>query len=233
MKIRGQIDWECRIVYESGVLKASDADLALAGGFDGILVGEGVVRNPELIGELLERQKNEGSAGTEHSSMPDSPWKALGARWKPGRPLVKICGLTNKEDFDLAVAEGADLCGFILAPSPRQTNTDFIRSLPESPALKVGVVVLEENEELPGDIGELLDEGFLDLIQYHGKESPLQVAAGSLAPGRKGHGYKALRVKSVEDLDRIADYYPRPCLLDAFVKGQARRYGQTDRGFTG
>jgi len=36
------------------------------------------------------------------------------------RPLVKVCGLTREEDVAVAVAAGADLCGFILeSASPR------------------------------------------------------------------------------------------------------------------
>lgn len=98
----------------------------------------------------------------------------------------------------------------------------------------MGVVVLEEDEGLPPFVRRLLEDGYLDLIQYHGKESPMTVAGltdgegpgGDETAGLEGRGYKALRIRGEEDLDRMGDYYPRPCLLDAFVKGQAGGTGK-------
>ncbi len=201
LKIRSFIDWDARIVYESGILTDRDGAFAVNAGFSGLLVGEGVVRDPSLIGKLKKRLENAGTEGRH------SPFSRLCDRYTPGKPLVKICGLARKEDFDLAVELGADMTGFILAPSPRQTTPDFIRSLPSSEALKVGVVVLKEGEELPKEIQSLLDEGYLDFIQFHGSETPGTVG---------NRGYKALRIKTTEDLDRMEEYYPLPCLLDAF-----------------
>ncbi len=215
LKIRGLITWECKVVYESGILKSDDGAFALDAGFAGLLVGEGVVRNPELIGELTGLMKEYSEPEIRREI---SPWARLCERWDEGRPLVKICGLTNKEDFDQAVHLGADLCGFILAPSPRQTAPEFIRTLPHTSALKVGVVVLGEDEPLPGDIASLLAEGHLDLIQFHGRESDYTVG--------KYPGYKALRIRSLEDLDAMDSYYPRPCLIDAFAEGQAGGTGK-------
>ncbi|MDC7233854.1 MAG: bifunctional indole-3-glycerol phosphate synthase/phosphoribosylanthranilate isomerase, partial [Spirochaetales bacterium] len=211
LKIRSMISWDCRVVYESGILTKEDGAFAWNAGFAGLLVGEGVVRNPSLIGEL--KQIIASPAASDRS-----PWSRLCARWKGKKPFVKICGLTNREDFDQAVSLGADLCGFILAESPRKTDPDFIRSLPKSRALKVGVVVLEEGADLPAEIGALLEDGSLDLIQFHGSEDP-----GML---HRYEGYKALRIRSAEDLDRMDDYYPRPCLIDAFSAHQAGGTGK-------
>jgi indole-3-glycerol phosphate synthase/phosphoribosylanthranilate isomerase len=52
MKTRAWADYETEFVYESGIFRDLDAQLAGANGFAGILVGEGVVRRPELIVEL-------------------------------------------------------------------------------------------------------------------------------------------------------------------------------------
>ena len=211
LKVRGLITWECCVIYESGILKNEDGAFALDAGFQGLLVGEGVVRNPSLIPELKELMKRTAPA------LPNS-WARLCSRWEEGRPLIKICGLADREDFDQAVHLGADLCGFILAPSPRQTSPEFIRSLPRTSALKVGVVVLAEEEPLPGDIASLLAEGYLDMIQFHGSESEHTVS--------KYPGYKALRIRREEDLEVMESYYPRPCLIDAFAEGQAGGTGK-------
>ena len=48
-----RVDWECRLVFESGIYAAEQVQTALHGGFSGILVGESVVRSPERIPELI------------------------------------------------------------------------------------------------------------------------------------------------------------------------------------
>ena len=58
------------------------------------------------------------------------------------RPLVKVCGLTRREDVDAAVDAGADLVGFVLArESPRRA--DELLDAPET-VLRVAVFVGEE-----------------------------------------------------------------------------------------
>jgi indole-3-glycerol phosphate synthase/phosphoribosylanthranilate isomerase len=81
---------------------------------------------------------------------------------------------------------GADLIGFILAPSKRQVDPAFVRHAPKTRALKVGVVVLEPGQTVPDDIAALVDEGFLDALQFHGKEDP------SLVDAWAPRGYKAI-----------------------------------------
>ncbi len=84
---------------------------------------------------------------------------------------VKICGITNMNDANMAVDSGADALGFIFASSPRSTSPetarDIIQALP--PFVKsVGVFVDED----PAVIEELIDTCGLDLVQLHGSESP-------------------------------------------------------------
>ena len=51
--LRASIDWETRVVFESGMRSREHAAFASGAGFEGILVGEAVVRRPELVGELI------------------------------------------------------------------------------------------------------------------------------------------------------------------------------------
>ncbi len=52
--LRAGIDWRCSTVFESGIGSREDALVALSAGFDGLLVGESVVRRPELAAELRQ-----------------------------------------------------------------------------------------------------------------------------------------------------------------------------------
>ena len=114
------------------------------------------------------------------------------------------------------------MLGFILAPSPRRVEPDFIAGLKDLDIPKIGVVVLEEGEDLPEDVKALLERGALDGIQFSGSESP-----GIL---ERYPGYKALRPRSPEDLSRIPEYGPAPVLLDAWrpdaMGGTGERIGR-------
>jgi len=87
-------------------------------------------------------------------------------------PKIKICGITNQEDADLAVQEGADALGFVFYPqSPRYVQPavaqHIIASLPPF-VLPVGVFV---NHEL-AMVQRVFDDCGLALAQLHGDESP-------------------------------------------------------------
>ncbi len=87
-------------------------------------------------------------------------------------PKIKICGITNLEDAQVAVEAGADAIGFIFyQKSPRYVQSaiakSIIRHLPPF-ILPVGVFV---NESLEG-VREIFDTCGLALAQLHGDESP-------------------------------------------------------------
>ena len=155
-----QIDWPATLLFESGVRSAEDAALARSSGYDGVLVGESVVREPSLVGDIAAQLR-----------VSVSPfWKRMLGRGPDGAtvtPLVKICGLTTQQDAEHAAACGADALGFILADSKRRASAATVRSVPDLGVPKVGVVVDEV-----GEAAELLAEGALDALQLHGDEPP-------------------------------------------------------------
>ena len=86
--------------------------------------------------------------------------------------IVKICGITNLEDANIAVDLGADVLGFIFVPSsPRYIPPDkaasIIAHLPAS-LTKAGVFVNAGREEILSAI----KKSGVNLLQLHGDESP-------------------------------------------------------------
>ncbi|MBD3872469.1 MAG: bifunctional indole-3-glycerol phosphate synthase/phosphoribosylanthranilate isomerase, partial [Acidobacteria bacterium] len=81
---------------------------------------------------------------------------------------IKICGMTRREDAEVAVAAGADLVGFIFVPgTPRaldEARLDWIREV--KGAETVGVFRDAPLERILS-IRDLLD---LNWVQLHGDE---------------------------------------------------------------
>jgi phosphoribosylanthranilate isomerase len=89
---------------------------------------------------------------------------------------VKICGLTQAEDAELAVELGADAVGFIFWPkSPRVTTIANVRAIGRSlPGFvtRVGVFV----NAPPDEVAATAAEAGLDAVQLHGDEDVAQYA---------------------------------------------------------
>ncbi len=85
--------------------------------------------------------------------------------------LVKICGITNIDDAQVAVESGADMIGLIFyPPSPRYVTPEQARRIVESlpPALPaVGVFVNETVET----VRRITRESGVRMVQLHGEES--------------------------------------------------------------
>lgn len=85
--------------------------------------------------------------------------------------MVKICGITNRDDALAAVEAGASALGFNFYPkSPRylspQAAQAIVAELPPT-VLKVGVFVDETNPAIQA----ILREAALDIAQVHGKQT--------------------------------------------------------------
>ncbi len=198
--LKAKIDWPAKLVYESGILGEEDSRLAASSGFDCVLVGEAVVRKPALVREITIGMENPGG----------SFWEELYAR--SHRPLVKICGITGDSDFAAAAEFGADLIGFIFAPSPRRVDAGLLRSLGQRSAgrpLRVGVVISTDLNDPGNDAIELFQEGLLDAVQFHGDEEPSACYRTAFPY------YKALSLSAVGQVDRIRRYRSPRVLVDA------------------
>jgi len=135
---------------------------------------------------------------------------------------VKICGLTNYDDAALALELGADILGFVLAPSPRRVEpaqaARILARLRAEGRLAgretVGVFV----NEAPEAMAAAMAETGLDFAQVHGDEAPADCAALSFP------WYRALRIASPEDAGRASDWDCGRILVDAL---SASGYGGT------
>jgi phosphoribosylanthranilate isomerase len=86
--------------------------------------------------------------------------------------FVKICGITNQVDAELAIAAGADALGFNFWPGSRRylepaKAADWIGELPDT-VVRVGVVV-DPTESYATTIAAI---NGIDVLQLHGAESP-------------------------------------------------------------
>jgi phosphoribosylanthranilate isomerase len=86
---------------------------------------------------------------------------------------IKICGITSLEDAYLCSSEGADALGFIFSQkSPRYIKKDRAKKIIDNLdpfIVKVGVFVDEDKDKV-FDLASYLN---LDVLQFHGKESPV------------------------------------------------------------
>ena len=131
------------------------------------------------------------------------------------RVRVKICGLTRASDVSACVAAGVDALGFVFfAESPRAVGVAAMPALLAAVPPFVQTVGLFVNPER-GWVEEVLDAVPLDLLQFHGDESPEFCASF----GRPW--IKAVRVRPGLDLLQYCDRYAaaRGVLLDAFHPG--------------
>ncbi len=88
------------------------------------------------------------------------------------RTRVKICGITRVEDALAAAAAGADAIGFVFcASSPRAVSVATARAICDVLPAFVTTVGLFVDAE-PHAVRETLDGVPLDLLQFHGTETP-------------------------------------------------------------
>ena len=223
LALRPAIDWETTLVYESGVRGPEGILVARSGGFDAVLVGEAAVRGPEGVpalqaaldsplarrdfwARLAERLAARLGAGQHAGVRAD-----LLAGVKPGgaglRPLVKVCGLTRAPDARLAAGLGADLLGFVFAPSPRRADPALLRELRDLRVSKIGVVTEPEGTR---QARELLEQGLLDALQLHGDQAPEE------GPSAGFPYFKAVRLREPADVTRAGRYGCPRVLADAW-----------------
>ncbi len=139
------------------------------------------------------------------------------------RTRVKICGITRIEDAQEAVNAGADAIGLIFyAKSPRNVSlaeaAEIVAGLPAFIST-VGLFV----DPAPEEVHQVLQSLRLDILQFHGDETPEQCRQYGLPY------MKAVRVQAGTNLLQYATRYSdaKALLLDAYAEGVAGGTGRT------
>lgn len=135
---------------------------------------------------------------------------------------VKVCGITNYQDAAMAVALGVDALGFIFAPSPRRiTPEEALEIIGDIPPFvqTVGVFV----NERPDVVRRIIQLCGLDLIQFHGDESP------EVCEDFMPRAIKAFRIRDRSMLSSIRAYKGkiRAMLFDTYVEERQGGTGKT------
>jgi phosphoribosylanthranilate isomerase len=132
-----------------------------------------------------------------------------------GMTRVKLCGFTHPDDVAIAVDLGADAWGFVFyPPSPRALTLEravvLTRPVPAF-VTRVGLFV-DASEAM---VRETFDRARLNLVQYHGAETPEFCQAMGLPYIR------AIRVRPEMDLIAEMERYGDASgfLLDAYKPG--------------
>jgi phosphoribosylanthranilate isomerase len=117
---------------------------------------------------------------------------------------AKICGLSTAASVDAAVAGGARFVGFVFYPaSPRNVTADQAAALAARVPADVTRVGLFVDAPDP-TLAAVLERGALDMLQFHGKETPRRVAEVK-AKFRKPV-MKAISIAGPEDPDAALPY---------------------------
>jgi len=133
------------------------------------------------------------------------------------RVRVKICGITRVEDALSAVENGADAIGLVFyEPSPRYVSISQAMEIANIIPAFVSVVGLFVNAEA-SFVNTVISQVKLDLLQFHGDESPEECASYGLP------FIKAIRVKSDTNLVQCAKDFSasKALLLDTHAEGVA------------
>jgi phosphoribosylanthranilate isomerase len=135
----------------------------------------------------------------------------------------KICGITRIEDALAAVEAGADAIGLVFyAKSPRAVSVQQARAIIAALPPFISTVGLFVNASRC-ELNETLDAVPLDMLQFHGDETPEQ------CEGYHRPFIKALRVQPGDDIAASCRLYAGASgiLLDTYVAGVPGGTGET------
>ncbi|MCL2474297.1 MAG: phosphoribosylanthranilate isomerase [Alphaproteobacteria bacterium] len=125
---------------------------------------------------------------------------------------LKICGLKTLQDIDCVNKANVDYAGFVFTPHRQQISVKTAKVLKAALSPKIKSVGVFVNE--PSDfIKDIIDEGIIDLVQFHG-DTEYEMPCPAI---------KAFRMRTKEDIK------PTNCdfvLFDSFKEGTKGAAGE-------
>jgi phosphoribosylanthranilate isomerase len=135
-------------------------------------------------------------------------------------PKVKICGITNLEDAELAVELGAWALGMILYEgSPRRCSPAQAQRIAAALRRRVELCGVYVNAPL-GEVVGTSEELGLSMVQLHGEEGPSFCAEAGRRTGARV--IKATQVSGPGDVQDVERFHVDFHLLDARARATAR-----------
>jgi phosphoribosylanthranilate isomerase len=124
---------------------------------------------------------------------------------------AKICGLSSEATIEAAIVGGASYIGLnFYPPSPRFVSParagELCAAIP--PSVKRVAVLVDADDAA---IGEVLEAAPIDILQFHGAETPERVAETKRRFGRQV--MKAISIAGPEDVDIARRYEDAADLL--------------------
>ena len=136
---------------------------------------------------------------------------------------IKVCGITRANDATAASDLGADAIGLVFyPPSPRAVSSEAVANIVSGVSANVSVVALFV-DPTSALVHEVIDSGYIDLLQFHGSESEEFCCSFDIPY------MKAFRVGFDADLDKAIEAYPSAdlLLLDSYDKKMPGGTGHT------
>lgn len=141
------------------------------------------------------------------------------------RTRIKICGITNASDAELAASLGADYIGVIFADSPRRVDVSRAKEIRDA-VPGVSVVGVFRNQPLE-EVVDFARASGIDLVQLHGDESPEfcnEVQKQTTKPVIKG--FSADRIPAE---DELAEYTTTSYFLFDLQRGSHTTRADVER----
>lgn len=137
--------------------------------------------------------------------------------------IVKMCGIRREEDVEYANEVCPDYIGFVFADSPRKVSWEDAASFRKDLKKEIRCVGVFVNET-PEKIAEIAARVPLDAVQLHGDETEEDIR--QLRSLCDKEIWKAARVRSKDDIQKVQTLPADRILLDSFSK---EAYGGTGR----
>lgn len=134
---------------------------------------------------------------------------------------VKICGLTRVLDIEYVNELKPDYIGFVFANSKRRVSADQALELSRNLSKGIKTVGVFVNEDI-NTVREVAEKVKLDILQFHGEEDMAYINSF-----KDYEVWKALSIRSKEDLLNLDKYTDLRFLLDSKIEGVRGGSGRT------